>query len=183
MLSKELEAVLGAAYADFISSHNAYLDTAHIDALRATEFSRLDEQGHTYIDFTGGGLYAKKQITEHSEKLINGVFGNPHSSNPTSVKATEVTEAARKCVLNYFNASPDEYICVFTQNASGALKLLGEAYPFGKDDHYLLTFDNHNSVNGIREFARNKGAIFNYTPIRQEDLRIDAERLMENLDQ
>ncbi|HXS36417.1 MAG TPA: aminotransferase class V-fold PLP-dependent enzyme [Flavipsychrobacter sp.] len=183
MLSKELEAVLGAAYADFISSHNAYLDTAHIDALRATEFSRLDEQGHTYIDFTGGGLYAKKQIIEHSQKLINGVFGNPHSSNPTSVKATEVTEAARKCVLSYFNASPDEYICVFTQNASGALKLLGEAYPFEKDDHYLLTFDNHNSVNGIREFARNKGAIFNYTPIRKEDLRLDAEKLMENLDQ
>lgn len=172
-----------AEYADFINDHPAYLQTAHIDALRTAEFSRLDNQGHTYIDFTGGGLYAKKQVIEHTDKLINGVFGNPHSSNPTSFKATEVTESARNCVLNYFNAQPGEYICVFTQNASGALKLLGEAYPFSHGDHYLLTFDNHNSVNGIREFARNKGAIFNYTRNQKNDLRIDAARLLENLDQ
>jgi len=57
------------------------------------------------------------------------------------------------CSTN-FSASPDDYCVVFTQNASGALKLVGEAYPFAPDGQYLLTFDNHNSVNGIREYAR-----------------------------
>jgi len=52
-------------------------------------------------------------------------------------------------VLEFFNASPDEYVVTFTQNASGALKLVGESYPFGPGDAYLLTFDNHNSVNAF----------------------------------
>ena len=31
-------------------------------------------------------------------------------------------------------------------------------------DRFLLTFDNHNSVNGIREFARARGAETTYVP-------------------
>ena len=36
-------------------------------------------------------------------------------------------------------------------NATGALRLVREAYPFGSGDRFLATFDNHNSVNGIRQ--------------------------------
>jgi len=61
--------------------------------------------------------------------------------------ATELVEHAREYVLKFFNADPEEYLCIFTPNASGALKLVGESYPF-PSGHYLLTFDNHNSVNG-----------------------------------
>ena len=46
---------------------------------------------------------------------------------------------------------------VFTANATGALKLVGESYPFAPGGRLLLTVDNHNSVNGIREFARPPG--------------------------
>ena len=67
---------------------------------------------------------------------------------------TELVESGRKKVLSYFDASPDEYVAIFTANASTALKLVGESYPFSPGDQYLLTFDNHNSVNGIREYAR-----------------------------
>jgi selenocysteine lyase/cysteine desulfurase len=54
-------------------------------------------------------------------------------------------------VLRYFNAAP-KYLAVFTANTFRALA--DESCPFGPDDRLLLTFDNHNSVNGIREFAR-----------------------------
>ena len=37
------------------------------------------------------------------------------------------------------------------------LKLVAESYPFEHGGRFLLTFDNHNSVNGIREFARARG--------------------------
>ena len=47
---------------------------------------------------------------------------------------------------------------VFTQNATAALKHVGECYPFAPDGALLLTSDNHNSVNGIPEFAAAKGA-------------------------
>jgi hypothetical protein len=36
-----------------------------------------------------------------------------------------------------------------------AIRLVGEAYPFQR---FLATADNHNSVNGLREFARARGA-------------------------
>ena len=41
----------------------------------------------------------------------------------------------------------------------------------------MLTFDNHNSVNGIREFARSRGAAVTYVPITMPDLRIDRNKL------
>ena len=45
-----------------------------------------------------------------------------------------------------FRASPDEYTVIFTANASHALKLVGEAYPFRPWWAVLLLADNHNSV-------------------------------------
>ena len=63
------------------------------------------------------------------------------------------------------------------QNASGALKLVGESYPFGPGSTYLLTFDNHNSVNGIREFAHARGARVTYIPLALPDMRVDASAL------
>ena len=58
-------------------------------------------------------------------------------------------------------------------NATGALRLVGEAYPFHPGDRFLLTFDNHNSVNGIREFARARGAETTYIPSVAPDLRVE----------
>jgi molybdenum cofactor sulfurtransferase len=170
-------------YADFLQDYPAYLNTLHLDQIRAEEYSRLDGQGHIYLDYTGGGLYADHQLTSHMNLLRQGVFGNPHSSNPTSMAATKLDEHARHYVLEYFNASPDEYVCIFTQNASGALKLVGESYPFEAGGRYVLTFDNHNSVNGIREFARAKGASVDYVPVLPPDLRADENILWRLLDQ
>jgi len=145
---------------------------AQFDELRAREYGRLDRQGHVYLDYTGGGLYADSQLREHRSLLENGVFGNPHSSSPTSLASTALVESARRRVLEYFNASPEEYAVVFTQNASAALKLVGEAYPFA-GGRLVLTYDNHNSVNGLREFARRGGADVRYLPITPPELRVD----------
>ena len=170
-------------YDCFIKNYPAYAATAALDDLRAKDYARLDEQDQVYLDYTGGGLYAASQIQKHMELLAKGVFGNPHSSNPTSQAATQLDEHARAYILHYFNANPENYLVVFTANASGALKLLGESYPFAPDGKYLLTFDNHNSVNGIREFAQRGGATVLYSPVLPPDLRVDAARLEANLDQ
>ena len=153
------------ALAAFTRAYPAYVATAQIDDLRATDYARLDRLHHVYLDYTGGGLYAESQLRQHMALLADNVFGNPHSNNPTSLAMTHLVERARAYVLEFFNASPAEYAVVFTANASGALKLVGESYPFGPGDHYLLTYDNHNSVNGIREFARARGAQVTYLPV------------------
>ncbi|MCJ7432798.1 MAG: aminotransferase class V-fold PLP-dependent enzyme, partial [Anaerolineales bacterium] len=49
-------------------------------------------------------------------------------------------------------------------------------YPF-PNGRYLLTFDNHNSVNGIREFAHLRGAEVTYIPVALPDMRVDASQL------
>ena len=143
------------------------------DALRASDYARLDATGHVYLDYTGGGLYAASQLRRHQAELETHVFGNPHSNNPTSQAMTDRVEHARDYVLRYFNGSPDEYLVVFTPNASGALRQVGEAYPFARGSRFLLTFDNHNSVNGLREFARAAGAVTTYLPLTRPDLRLD----------
>ena len=148
--------------------------------LRLTEFSRLDKLGQTYLDYTGGNLHPKSLLHEHYNLLQESILGNPHSTNPSSQMATKLVEGARKKIIDFFNA--EDYYCIFTSNASGALKIVGECYPFEDNGHYLMTSDNHNSVNGIREYCKSKGAEYTYSPIRQEDLRIDEDRLMENLD-
>lgn len=169
--------------ADFIQRYPSFASTHVLDELRTSDYGRLDAQHQIYLDYTGGGLYASSQLRQHMELLGQHVFGNPHSSNPTSMAMTHLIDRGRAYVLEYFNASTDEYEVVFTLNASGALKLVGEAYPFGPGDHYILTSDNHNSVNGIREFASRKGASVTYIPVVAPDLRLDEAALNDALGQ
>jgi molybdenum cofactor sulfurtransferase len=171
-----------SAEAAFLQANPAFRETAILDELRATEYRRLDAGGDVYLDYTGGSLYAQSQVEEHLRILRDGVFGNPHSVNPTSSAATGLVERARAAVLRYFNAPESEYTCIFTPNATGALRLVGEAYPFGPRGRFLATFDNHNSVNGIREFARAKGAQVACVPLEVPDLRVAEAVLQDHLD-
>jgi selenocysteine lyase/cysteine desulfurase len=171
------------AFQEFLAAHPEFERTRVLDELRAREFSRLDEQGHVYLDYTGSGLYAASLVRDHAESLLGGVLGNPHSTNPASLASTERLERCRRRVLDCFRASEDEYAVVFTANASHALKLVGESYPFEPADQFLLTFDNHNSVNGIREFDRARGARTLYVPMVPPELRVDEAVLERRLDE
>ncbi|MEO8413252.1 MAG: aminotransferase class V-fold PLP-dependent enzyme [Ginsengibacter sp.] len=143
--------------------------------LRRNEYARLDASGHVYLDFTGGNIYPESLVNKHHQYLRKAVYGNPHSTNPTSLLSEKMVNEARESVLDFFNA-PD-YYCIFTNNASGALKIVGECYPFSAESHLLLTIDNHNSVNGIREYCRHKDGSHTYCPMRIDDLTIDEEKL------
>ncbi len=156
-------------------------DASAVQALRDREFGRLDTAGVAYLDFTGGGLHAASQLTAHQELLRDEVLGNPHSTNRASQRSTDLAASARHTILDWFGASPDEYTVVFTPNASGALRIVGEATPFGPHDRLLLTADNHNSVNGLREFARQRGAGVDYLPLTTPDLRVDEDLLLATL--
>jgi molybdenum cofactor sulfurtransferase len=161
----------------FLKEYPQYQSTSVLDGLRKTDYARLDRLGHVYLDYTGGGLYAEAQVQAHADQLLHNVFGNPHSTNPTSLEMTQLIQRTRQAVLDYFHANPEEYVVIFTCNASGALKLVGESYPFTPGGNFLLIFDNHNSVNGIREFARAKGARVTYAPVIPPDMYIDEGKL------
>ncbi|MEZ4671930.1 MAG: aminotransferase class V-fold PLP-dependent enzyme [Anaerolineae bacterium] len=156
--------------------------TISFDELRASEFSRLDAGGHVYLDYTGGGLYAESQVRAHADTLLHNVLGNPHSQNPTSLASTHNVHAARERIRQFFQADEDEYEIIFTLNASGALKLVGESYPWQPDSYYMLVADNHNSVNGIREFAKAKGATIRYLPLNRDLRAQNLENLLPEVD-
>jgi molybdenum cofactor sulfurtransferase len=173
---------MGAALAGFERRYPAYAGTAVLDGMRARDYTWLDATGHVYLDYTGGGLYADSQLARHRDLLADAVFGNPHSQNVPSQGATGRVEATRAQILEFFRASPEEYEVIFTPNATGALRLVGESYPFGPGGRYLLTFDNHNSVNGIRQFARASGASVSYVPLDPAGLRVSEEALARHLE-
>ena len=170
------------AYAAFLTSYPEYETTNVLDSLRGSEYARLDRQQLVYVDYTGGSLHAESQVREHVALLSEGVFGNPHSAALTSSSMTTLVERARRAVLAWFNAQ-SEYTAVFTQNATAALKHVGESYPFTAGARLLLTVDNHNSVNGIREFALSKGAAVTYAPVTPPEMRIDHAALSGLLDE
>jgi selenocysteine lyase/cysteine desulfurase len=147
--------------------------------LRAKEYYRLEKENHVYLDYTGGNLYSASQLNKHVELLKHNVFGNPHSTNPTSKLATQLVDQSRKKIIQFFNA--EKYQCIFTPNATGALKIVGECYPFDSNGHYLLFADNHNSVNGIREYCNNAGGTYEYVSMNYKDLSISKEDLIRKL--
>jgi selenocysteine lyase/cysteine desulfurase len=163
--------------AGFLSAHPGYRHTALLDQLRSSDYSYLDSGGHVYLDYGGAGLPAQAQLTAHVERVQGQCFGNPHSESPASTASTELVEQARLAVLAHFNAAPEEYAAIFTANATGACRLVAEAYPFDRGTGLVLTQDNHNSVNGIREFARSRGASTRYVPFCSPELRVDDDAI------
>lgn len=164
---------LDRATAEFARRFPQFDPDGTFATMRQVEYGRLDDCNQVYLDYTGGGLHGVSQIDVQAELLRRSVLGNPHSNNPTSLAATAIVQRARRAVGEFFNAPPDEYHCIFTGNASAALRLVGESYPFAPGGLFGLSVDNHNSVNGIREFARRKGAEVVYVPVTAPDMRLD----------
>ena len=134
-------------------------------ALRRREFARLDTQGLTYLDHAASALYGASQVEAQAARLREGVFGNPHSTHAASRAGEALLDAARTATLRFLDADPAEYDVVLTANASAAIKLVGEAWPFSAGRGLTLSADDHNSVTGLREFARAAGAPVTVMPL------------------
>jgi selenocysteine lyase/cysteine desulfurase len=153
-------------------SQAGQLDAAYFEDLRAREFSRLDRRGITYLDYAASGLYGASQAAAYADLLADGVFGNPHSEHRPSRDSMVAIDATRTALLQAIGLSAGEYAVCFTANTSAAIKLVAEAWPFAPRRGLVLSQDNHNSVNGIREYARTAGATVSVLPL-DADLRLD----------
>jgi len=145
-----------------------------IGELRATEFARLDAQGLAYLDYAGSALYGQSQLRSHFALLESGLFGNPHSESAPSRASSQWIDRVRGDVLAFFDGDESTHEVIFTANATAAIKLVAESYPFDAGVRCVLSVDNHNSVNGIREFARRRGAEVTYLGL-DDELRLAGE--------
>jgi selenocysteine lyase/cysteine desulfurase len=146
--------------------------------MRSTEFARLDRIGATYLDFAGSALYPSSLLQPHTDFLLSNVLGNPHSDSPSARQSTALIENARARVLSFFDADPLEYCVVFTANTSAAVHLVASGFPFEERSNVVLLSDNHNSVNGIREYAAQAGARVRYVPIDKDLRAVNVEHVL-----
>jgi selenocysteine lyase/cysteine desulfurase len=139
--------------------------TAPLETLRQQEFARLDATGTAYLDYAGAALYPASLVRQDAARLERSVFGNPHSESAPSRASTSAIEDVRTLTLRLLGADPSEFDVALTANASSAIRILAEAFPFSGDSRLVLTADNHNSVNGLRVAARRRGSCVEYVPL------------------
>lgn len=131
-------------FLNFISSHPEYV-SPHLDKLRTSDFKRLDLQSQPsyYLDYTGAGLYPESLIEEFKKTLTSKVFGNPHSTNPTSQLSSQSTLKAKLAILEFLDADSEIYDLVWTSNATGAMRILAEGYDFQPGQKLIIGTDSH----------------------------------------
>jgi len=140
-------------------------DATFFGGLRTSEFARLDAQDCAYLDYTGSALHAASQSRAYAALLADGLFGNPHSAHGPSLASSACIASARRRLLAWFGVGEDSHVVCFVANASAAIRLVAEAYAFSPTRGLALSADNHNSVNGIRAYARRAAAPVDLLPL------------------
>lgn len=143
--------------------------------------------GITYLDHAGAALYSSRQLSDHVRELGSQLYSNPHSGSPSSRLTTSLVDVARETVLSHFNTNSDHYHVVFTASCTAALSLLARTFPWqragvvrtappeggGGRSLFCYLDDNHTSVVGMREVARERGA--ETVCVSPQDVRPPAE--------
>jgi len=142
------------------SARAAYGYGGKLDAMYTAEVGCRMRPGEHYLDHTGAGVYCTSQIRAAFEDLAAAMYGNPHSAHPSSARASAAVDDARERVLRFFGADPREYSVVFTRSATGALKTVGESFPWAPGSEYAYLRESHNSVLGVREYPLRAGGSF-----------------------
>ena len=86
------------------------------------------------------------------------LLGNPHSAHDAGARTKALVDDARDATLTHLNAPFGEYAVVFTSGATGAMRLLAEAFPWSAGgSEFAYTRGNHTSVVGARGCAMAAG--------------------------
>ena len=141
-------------FREFLASHPEcnVNDTPRRDSRRRV--LRLDDSRHVYLDYTGGGLYADVAGARARRAARASVLRQPAFRQPRVLEATTtLVERARRAVLDWFNRR-----LTTTRRSSRSTRPVRSSTSASRirsppGGRLLLTVDNHNSVNGIREFA------------------------------
>ncbi|OWR51340.1 molybdenum cofactor sulfurase [Danaus plexippus plexippus] len=137
-----------------MSALSNVLDNKRMQIIR-NEFTHLGDK--CYLENAGTALYPQIQLKKINEDLLNNVYLNPHSDKYTR----DCIEQIRNRVLKHFNTNSSAYTLIFTSGTTQSLKLVVESFKFQSEDvngSFMYLRDNHTSVLGLREIAKEKNA-------------------------
>ena len=130
-----------------------------IASFRANEFARIDDSGVAYCDHAGAPPHSESLVRESLRMMERTLLGNPHSAHDAGARTRALVDEARDATLTHLNAPVGEYAVVFTSGATGAMRLLAEAFPWSAaGSEFAYTRGNHTSVVGARGCAMAAGA-------------------------
>ena len=115
-----------------------------------TEYPQL-AKNQVYADHAGSTVPAKSLIEAHAAILTTHLLGNPHSQSPSSLLCSKMLEETRYNVMAMFDASAEHFDLIFVPNATGGIKLVGEA--MSEEMEYVYVQDAHTSLVGLRELV------------------------------
>ncbi len=162
---------------DFAAAYPAYATTLALDDLRARRLSSAGQPRACLSRLHRG--QSRAALPRRTAPLrCCAIICSEIRIRPIPLRhCRRPTSSRRGCRCSTSSTRIQTSTCViFTANATEALKLVGEAYPFEAGGQYPLTFDNHNSVNGIREFARVQALPDHLRAVVLPEMRVDDER-------
>ena len=109
--------------------------------------------GTTYLDHAGTTPYPKSLMESFAEDMNTGLYGNPHSQSPSSVRSTVRIARVRARVLEFFKADAEYFDVIFVANATAAIKLVMDGIRDNGPFWYGYHADSHTSLVGVREVA------------------------------
>lgn len=113
-----------------------------------------------YLDYAGAAIPPKSVVRSALEELLSTNLGNPHTRGSKFGERTHsFIEEARGRLLEFVDASSDEYMVVFTSGCTASLKLVADAFPWSDESHFAYSMNSHNSLMAIRSAAKNWKAL------------------------
>lgn len=105
---------------------------------------------------------------------------NPHTDKYTN----DCIDQVRGSILKHFNTDLSNYTVIFTSGSTQSIKLVGETFKFACDDNEVINCgslvylqDNHTSVLGLRELAKEKNTDVIHIP-HEEFLKTLSEPVL-----
>ncbi|KAG9288975.1 hypothetical protein G9A89_015524 [Geosiphon pyriformis] len=144
-----------------------------IDQIREKEYPQLKDA--IYLDHAGTTTYAQSTLNSFHSDLSKTLYGNPHSKSPSSQLSTDRVNNVRARILKHFDANPDHYTVIFTANATSAIKLVGETFPWEKGaTSFRYLREAHTSLLGLRSYAA-ESEVREIKPMTEDEIELDLQ--------
>lgn len=100
----------------------------------------LDGRHSEYINLdNAASTPALKAVLEAVDRFLPYYSSVHRGTGYKSQLSTHAYEAARKVVLSFLNADPNEHICIFGKNTTEAINKLANRFPFSAERDIVLT--------------------------------------------